>query len=349
MPLSFKQIMQLIQCDNIESLAHWWKDGEFIWVNSYHKNQKRIYYYSDIFRFQSPNKKLELHPITKNSFTDMMQKIFKEQLMHLLDIVDNNITFERLFLSNDKLKINLLSQFYLIDKILFKINDTTFSNLLENKRIEIHLNFRKKIIKPINYASKVLLNGNTNENIFALLYKYFTELIKCYNALNYKDKIKKIFIKKFNMKVDFTKRKHSFAYSDEHIIIIEHIDLKKLLDFLENSNSSITKDIFKNLVYYKIIEDYADKYLKDNFEGNLTLGLQKLFHLLNCADNKYLIDKLKSTRTLTINKINFESKEFLELKPKYSYSLVNDYNRNGALVYNYTNNHIDNKVLHKQT
>ncbi|WP_027624630.1 hypothetical protein [Clostridium lundense] len=305
--------------------------------------------------------KLFNYNLNVKDFKSFTNNFYKEKLKEKFKIATGEETsFERIFVESNDISMNINDKIYLIVMFFDEINKTCYKNAIEDISIRIYLNFVDKCYKITKRTPKVLIKNTFDKNIFASIYNYLVTEIKKYEVLDDEDKVRKI-LNKYKVRVDFTKRKNSYAYTSNHIVLSKEVNLNEFLVFLEKGNSIVVENFLNYFPYYvlniaeirfrlhfygingKTLEQINNYYKeKRHKEPDLCYLLKEL----KPAKPRYIIDKLKSMKYVDINREVIENKECVKfsidlnnrnVQKNYLMDIINS---RGMLVYNYTNSHI---------
>lgn len=292
--------------------------------------------------------------LTERDYENTIKKIFesflKEDFKKAMEI---NTSFERVFLTNKALSMDINDKVYLIIKFIEHIKESRYSNMFEDKGIIIKFDFIEKIDFINLFNSKLIYKESNDKNIFFLLYNYIKNRINIYEKLNNKEKL--IFLcEKMKVKIDFTKKRNSYAYNSNLIVIGRDVDIERLVLFMERSNYYLVINVFNYFVYYVLFREYVKwkslfgSYMKDEecrFKKNMIFNIYYMIDLLKPAKGKYLINKLKSINCGKISRKAID-KEYIdfEIEKKAWYFIYGrdfyDLAIEEKLRYNYTNDHM---------
>lgn len=292
--------------------------------------------------------------LTERDYENTIKKIFesflKEDFKKAMEI---NTSFERVFLTNKALSMDINDKVYLIVKFIEHIKESRYSNMFEDKGIIIKFDLIEKIDFINLFNSKLIYKESNDKNIFFFLYNYIKNRINIYEKLNNKEKL--IFLcEKMKVKIDFTKKRNSYAYNSNLIVIGRDVDIERLILFMERSNYYLLINVFNYFVYYVLFKGYI-KYRtlisysmnkeEYRFKKNIMFNIYYMIDLLKPAKGRYLINKLKSINCGKISRKVID-KEYIdfEIEKKSWYFLYGrdfyDLDLEKRLRYNYTNDHM---------
>lgn len=335
----------------------WWITKELYTVKD---NQKK-YEISQCSINENIDDKLFNYNMNIKDFRSFTSNFYKEKLKEKFKIAaGEEISFERIFLEVDNISMDVNDKIYLIIMFFDEINKTCYKNAIEDIGVRIHFNFVDKCYRITKRNSKVLVKNTFDKNIFAYIYNYFCIEIKKYEVLNAEDKVRKI-LNKYKVRVDFTKRKSSYTYTSNHIVLSKEANLKEFLIFLEKGNSIVIENFLNYFPYYilniaeirfrlhfhavngKNLEQINNYYKEKRHKDS---DLCYLLKELKPAKPRYIIDKLKSMKYVDINSQVIENKEYVKfsidlnnrnIQKNYLMDIITS---RGMFVYNYTNSHI---------
>lgn len=151
------------------------------------------------------------------------------------------------------------------------------NSAVSSKNISIYINLKNNKYCIFKDSRKIIEVSYDKSNILKEFYSLIKQEIVEYNSLNEKEKIQRI-LNKYDIRCDFTKKKHSYQINSRHLVLTESMDKTKFLKLLETKDSETIKTILHNFilavldkkriceslpgnVYYKIKEakSYKDK------------------------------------------------------------------------------------------
>lgn len=322
------------------------------------KNQRRYNIYLQ-FANSDINEKTLKYKLNKKNFKSFVVNFYEKELKEKFKTaLEEEVSFERIFENKEYVPIDINDNIYLIAKLLKEINKTQYRNIIEDKELRIHFDFKEKWYSIAEPHSKRLCKNDMSYNVFSWIYDYFSIEIEKYENLNDKDKLIKI-CRRYGVKVDFTKRKYSFSYYSNHIILSETINFKHIVLFFERENTMYTESVLKYFAYYIMNKEDVlyniwfhmsskgiNAYIPRQVDRELPIDkkISNLISDLKPAKSQYTIDKLKGMENVQIDRISLENEEYIIFNLNINENscidtiLLNYISNYGKFIYNYTNN-----------
>lgn len=327
----------------------------------FQENQKTYFFRESFINEELTDKNYNFN-ITVKDFDNCLRMIFYDNIKPLLDISSNeNIGYERFFKEKEKIDINMGDIIYILINLINKLRNTTFKSIILFKQLEFRFKLKNNIFSVLGESGKIIYNESLNNNIFNLFYEFFIKRINLYTSYNKNEKI--IFLlKKYGIRVDFTKKKFTYAYDSNHIIITKDAELDKIIRFLERGNSIFVECILKYFILYvlanesKIIDLKLSKYVDNNM---IPYKISEFIKAFKPAKTRYLIDRIRKLEKVEIVRYIEGHKEIIKFKDNYEKKIyfynmsfiLKNINNLGILLsegiyerkelkYNYTNSHV---------
>lgn len=298
------------------------------------------------------------YKLNKKNFKIFMKNFYEKELNEKFKLaLEEELSFGRVFENKEYIPIDVNDNIYLIIKLLKQINKTQYRNIIEDRELRIHFDFKEKWYSIAEPHSRRLCKNHMSYNIFSWIYNYFSTEIEKYENMNDRDKLIKI-CGKYAVKIDFTKRKYSFPYSSNHIVLSETINLKYIISFFERENTMYAESILKYFAYYIINKQYAVHYIRQHEfskpvdiyiskQGDREPSIDEKVRFLICelkpAEPKYVINKLKGMENVEIDRMFLDNEEYVIFNLNYNNASIDQrllyyISNNGKFVYNYSNN-----------
>lgn len=214
-------------------------------------NQKKFNIFVEFVNTSIKDKTFK-YKININSFESFIKNFYEQNFYKKLkSVTEEELSFERVFKDKRDILMDIKHKIILSVMLLQEINKTSYRNLIYDRCLRLHFDFNEEWYSIAMPHSKRLCKNNISLNIFYWIFQYFKAEIEKYVQLSDKDKLIKI-CKKYSIKVDFTKRKHSYAYSSNHIVFSESVNFKAILLFFEKENTIYTEGVLRYFVYFVI-------------------------------------------------------------------------------------------------